>query len=77
MQQALPQDADPPREEAIEVPDGVDPCSGVFFRHTLSPRMLAIVHHILALVKYMSQSSHGIDERLRTSENASSRHFGE
>jgi hypothetical protein len=54
MQQALTQDTDPPREEAVEAPDRVDPRFETSRRHAPPPpRMLAIVYLILALVKYV------------------------
>src|SRR5919202_6078928 len=52
VQQALSQDADLPREEAIEASDSGDLRFGVCFRQNPPPRMFAIVHYIVALVKY-------------------------
>src|ERR687886_2794372 len=52
VQQALSQDTDLPREEAIEASDSGDLRFGVCFKQKSPPYVFAIVHYIVALVKY-------------------------
>jgi hypothetical protein len=57
VQQTLAQNADPPGEEAVEAPHGVDPRLKIvpksLFSHFSPPLVFAIVQYLFALVNYL------------------------